>query len=142
MSELLDKWQAKVAGSGQASSTEAEAALHAEIRRHVVGLKGQERMAFLEKHGSDPRVAASLLEAPAFLTGLTEAETKLIRSKIEQAVLDPEIVQAKKDVTRALVDAEHGWTRAQALIGEDAGLRKSADGTWSASVEANADAAA
>ena len=34
-------------------------------------------------------------------------------------------------MTRALADGEHGWNRAQVLIGEDAGLRKSADGTWS-----------
>ena len=60
------------------------------------------------------------------------------RSKIEQAVLDPEIVQAKKDVTRALADSEHGWDRAQVLIGEDAGLRKGADGTWSQPADANA----
>ena len=139
--DRLDKWQAKVAAAVRPAATEAEAALHAEVRRHAVGLKGQERLAFLERHGSDPRVAASLLEAPAFLTGMTEAERSLIRSKIEQAVLDPEIVQAKKDVTRALADSEHGWDRAQVLIAEDAGLRKSADGTWSAPVDADANAA-
>ena len=96
VSDLLDKWQAKVAAAVKPATTEAEAALHAEIRRHAVGLKGQDRMAFLERHGSDPRVAATLLEAPAFLTGMTEAETKLVGSKIEQAVLDPELSKPRK----------------------------------------------
>ena len=72
---------------------------------------------------------------------MTDTEAKLIRSKIEQAVLDPEIVQAKRAVTGALADIEHGWNRAQVLIGEDAGLRKSDDGTWSDPVEADANAA-
>ena len=110
VSELMAKWEAKVAAAVKPASSEAEAALHAEVRRHVVGLKGRaSASAFLEKHGSDPRVAASLLEAPAFLTGLSDAEIALVKSKIEQAMLPPEIVQAKKDVTKALADSEHGW---------------------------------
>ena len=49
VSDLMDKWHAKVAAAVKPAATEAEAALHAEIRRHVVGLKGQDRMAFLER---------------------------------------------------------------------------------------------
>ena len=87
-------------------------------------------MSFLEQHASDPIVASAVLEAPPFLTGLTPAEALMVKHKIEATVLPREIGEAKNAVSNAMTDTEHGWNRAQTLIGEDAGLHKGADGTW------------
>ena len=142
VSELMDKWEAKVAAAVKPAANESEAVLHGEIRRHVASLKGErERMTFVEKHGADPRVASALLEAPQFLSGIGNAEIALVKNRIEANVLDPEIVQAKVAVTKAMTEAKHGWDRAQALIAEDAGLKRAADGSWNQPEEAKADAA-
>ena len=97
-------------------------------------------MSFLEKNGGDPILAASLLEAPRFLTGLSDAELTLVRTKIEQATLTPEIIEAKGAVSKALTEAERGWLRSQELIAQDAGLTKNADGTWGQPTSAKVDA--
>ena len=141
VSDVLGKWDTKVREAVKPAANEAEAALHAEIRKHVAGLKGQARLAFLEKHAADPRVAASMLEAPKFLTNLTDGEELMIRNLIEARVLPPEIAQAKVAVTKAWGETEHGWARAQDLIGEDAGLRRAPDGSWAQPEQAKADAA-
>ena len=100
--EVVSKWDTRVREAVKPAAPEAEAALHAGIRKHVAALKGGQRLAFLEKHASDPRVAASMLEAPKFLTNLTDGEELMIRNLIEASVLPPEIAQAKIAVTKAL----------------------------------------
>ena len=86
-------------------------------------------MAFLEKNATDPVVAAALLTAPPFLSGLSDAELALVKHKVEQHI-SPEIAEARNATLKAMREAEQGWQRAIAKIGERAGLTKGADGTW------------
>ena len=86
-------------------------------------------MGFLEKNATDPVVAAALLTAPPFLSGLSDAELALVKHKVEQHV-SPEIAEARTATTKAIKDVEQGWQRAIDKIAERAGLTKASDGTW------------
>src|SRR5262245_13789245 len=56
-------------------------------------MKGN-KIAFLENHATDPRVASALLSAPAFLRGLSDAEVGFAKMWIEQFVAT-EIAEAR-----------------------------------------------
>ena len=86
---VMSKWDDQLKAALKPAANEVEAALHGEIRRYVAGLKDKQRLAFLEQNASDPIVAAAVLEAPPFLTGLTSAEAAMIKHKIEASVLPP-----------------------------------------------------
>ena len=102
--------------------------MQAEIRSHLATMKGS-KMDFLGKHATDPRVAAAVLGAPAFLSGLNDTEVVIVKRRIEQYVA-PEVVKEREATLKALQDAEVGWQRAIDKIGERAGLVKAADGNW------------
>jgi len=80
-------------------------------------------MAWLDKHGSDSMVASALLTAPACVSGMSDIEISFLRKKVEQHIA-PEIVEARDAALKALEQAEQGWQRAQAKIGERGGLIK------------------
>ena len=120
----MAKWHRKIADVLKPAKTEAEVGLHAEIRKHVASLKGQERMRFLEKHGSDIAVASALFEAPAFLSGVNDAELALVRHKIEQAHLPPEIAEAKAKTSRAWEELERAARLAPSLVLQFAGMKQ------------------
>ena len=106
----------------------AEATVHAQIRDRLAAMKDG-RMGFLEKNATDPVVAAALLTAPPFLSGLSDAELALVKHKVEQHV-SPEIAEARDATLKAMKEAEAGWQRAIDKIAERAGLTKTPDGTW------------
>jgi hypothetical protein len=81
------------------------------------------RLSFLEKHASDKMVASALLTAPGFLSGLSEAEIGMVRSKVEKDALSPEIVKARTEVENALREAKVGWGRAATMIAQRGGLK-------------------
>ena len=122
--DQMAKWSRKVVSILKPAQTEAEVGLHAEIRRHIASLKDQRsRMAFLEKHGSDIAVASSLFEAPAFLSGVTDAELALVRHKIEAAHLPAEVVEARAKTGRAWAELERAARLAPTLILQFAGMK-------------------
>ena len=83
--------------------------LHCEIRSHLASLKSGDRVAFIDAHASE--VAAAVLSAPSFLSGLTPAELGVVRQRIE-ARANPEIAAAKAATLQALADAKaDGETR-------------------------------
>jgi len=63
------------------------------------------------------------------LSGLTDAEVAIVHRRVEQHVA-PEIADAMDTTLKAMREAEQGWQKAIAKIGERAGLSKCADGTW------------
>ena len=87
------------------------------------------KMGFLEKNAADPVVASAILTAPSFLSGLSDVELAVVKHKVEQHV-SPEIAEARAATLKAMKEAEQGWQRAIAKIGERAGLTKGPDGTW------------
>jgi hypothetical protein len=117
----MRSWDDKVAAAVKPASTEAEAVLHGEIRRHVAGLSDERaRMS----GGSDPAVASALLEAPPFLSNLSEVEIAYVRAQVEQKHLSPEMVEAKARVTRAMAELDRASRAAPALVAQRAGLTK------------------
>jgi hypothetical protein len=100
--------------------------VHAQIRDRLFAIK--DRMTFLEQNGVDPVIASAVLTAPQFLSGLSEAELKMLRHKIETHI-SPEITAARQSSAQALAEVEQGWERAQAVIAQRAGLVKNAEGT-------------
>lgn len=63
------------------------------------------------------------------MSGLDEAELALVKHKVEQHV-SPEIAEARAATLKALEQAEAGWRKAIAKIGERAGLIKAPGGIW------------
>lgn len=124
----MQLWAEKVGMTIKPASNIHEATVHAQIRDRLFAMK--DRMSFLEQNGVDPVIASAVLMAPQFLSGLTEAELKMLRHKIETHI-SPEITAARQSSAQALVEAEQGWERAQAVIAQRAGLVKNAEGTWS-----------
>lgn len=111
----MQKWADKISANIKPAADQSEAVLHAQIREKVSNLK-EGRMAFLQKHGTDPAVASALLEAPPFLSNLSEPELALLRIEVEKKYLSPEIIEAKTKVGKALLEAERGLRAAQAMI--------------------------
>jgi hypothetical protein len=98
---------------------------------------GHDRMRVLEKYGGDPAIASAILTAPTFLSGLSDTEVAMVRHKVEQHV-PTEIIEARERTAKALRELEQGWQRAQDVIGQRAGLRKGASGSWGEPADAAA----
>ncbi len=121
------KWEEKTGMVIKPPANIAEAVVYSEIRAHLAAMK-ENKVDFVERHLSDPRVTSAVLSAPPFLSGLTDAEIAVVQTRIEQHVA-PEIAGARDATLKAVKEAEHGWQRAMDKIGERAGLTKGADGT-------------
>ena len=91
-------------------------------------MKGN-RMAFLERHVADTRVASAVSGAPPFLSGLRDTELALVQKRVEQYVA-PEIAKARDATLKAMSEAEDGWQKAIDKIGERGGLTKGPEGAW------------
>ena len=107
------------------SGSVGAAMVQAEIRSHLASVKAGDRIAFIDVHTTE--VAAAVLAAPSFLSGLTPAELGIVKQRIE-ARANPELANAKAETTRALADAEASWRSAVRQIRERAGLGKPLDG--------------
>ena len=99
-----------------------------EIRAHLAAMK-ENKMRFLAKHVADGQVAAAVLSAPSFLSGLSDEEFSFLRTRVEEHVA-PGVVKARTETLKALEHAEQGRQRALDKIAERAGLTKGPDGTW------------
>ena len=95
------------------------------------------KVSLIDQHAADQRVASAVLGAPAFLSGLTEAEMAIVHQRVEQHV-SPEFANARDAMRKALTEAEQGWQRAQDVIGQRADLTRGADGSWSHPADAGA----
>jgi hypothetical protein len=91
-------------------------------------------MVFIDAHATD--VAAAVLGAPAFLSGLTDADISIIKAQVGKRVA-PEIAKAKVETLKAMQDAETGWRSAIAQISERGGLGGAHDGMVRAATAAD-----
>ena len=121
----LTKWNEQLGLTPKAPESVGDAMIHAEIRSHLASLKAGDRMAFIDAHATE--VAAAVLAAPAFLSGLSPTELGVVKQRIE-ARANPELAKSKAETTRALADAEAGWRSAIRQISERAGLGRPHDG--------------
>jgi hypothetical protein len=72
-------------------------------------------------------VAAAVLAAPSFLSGLTPAELGVVKQRIE-ARANLEIAEAKAETAKALQETEAGWRAAIRQISDRGGLGRPHDG--------------
>jgi hypothetical protein len=114
------RWDARIADALKPPKDHVEATLHAQIREHVSQMK-EGRVQFLNEQGGDPSVAAALLLAPPFLSGLSEGEVTMLQHKIEVAALGPEVGQARAETAKAWAATQSGWDGVAALITERVG---------------------
>jgi hypothetical protein len=119
------KWNKQLGLTPKAPESVGDAMGHAEIRSHLAALKAGERLAFIDAHASE--VAAAVLTAPGFLSGLSPAELGVVRQRIE-ARADPEVAKAKAETAKALQATEQGWRAAQKQISDRGGLDRPHDG--------------
>ena len=103
------------------------ATIHAQIRERVSSMTSAERMSFLAKNASDPVIAAAILSAPAFLSGLADHEMTMVRHQVESRSIPPEVAEARVEVAKALAKTERGWTRSIEVIEQRGGLQLSKD---------------
>ena len=123
---IAAKWQAKIDAvlAKPEADDAATAVLFWELRDKFAQLKDEPaRISWIQRYGNDPLIPSALLNGPAGLTGLSEAERALLQNKAE-ALADPKIVEAKSKVTRALAELERGFRAAPALVAQCAGLDK------------------
>lgn len=103
----LSNWDKQLGLTPEQPATIGDAMIQAEVRSHLAALRGGDRMAFIDAHATE--VAAAMLAAPSFLSGLTPAE--LGKQRIE-ARANPEIAKAKAETAKALQETEDGWRAA------------------------------
>jgi hypothetical protein len=120
---MRQKIQAQIA-QGE-PKTSAEAALAGEIRAYI-GKQQNPAMAAVQQK-NDPRVIAAILNAPAFLSGLTDEQLGTFRA----AALDSsDPAQEERQVSNALDVCRAAIRAAQHMIARRADLRRDPDGAW------------
>src|SRR5207249_54995 len=103
----------------------AEATLTSEIRAYIA--KQQSPAMAAIQHKNDPRVVAAVLNAPAFLSGLTDEEVGQVRSA---ALESTDSALEEREVSHALGVCREAVKSAQRLIARRADLRHDPDGKW------------
>ena len=119
------KWDKQLGLTPEQPVKVGAAMIYAEMRSHLASLKAGDRMAFIDSHATE--VAAAVISAPAFLSGLSPTELDVVKQRIE-ARSNPELAKSKAETTRALADAEAGWRNAVRQISERGGLKKGHNG--------------
>ena len=117
----ISKWDVQLGLTPEQPATIGDAMIQGEIRSHLASLRSGDRMAFIDSHATE--VAAAVLAAPSFLSGLTHAELGVVKQRIG-ARANPEIAEAKAETTKALAHAEQGWRAAIRQINDRAGRGK------------------
>lgn len=141
VASMQARWQAQLGLKFKTAETEAQAVLHAQIRDRLFHMKdSRDRLSFLEKHAGDMTVLAAILEAPPCVSNLSTAELAMVQVKA-QGHLNPDIIAARDEASKALQELEQGWERAQVVIAQRAGLQKGQDGVWTQPADAAANAA-
>jgi hypothetical protein len=104
-----------------------DVALAQEIRNYVGKQKSPIDVAV--KSMSDPRVLSAILNAPAFLSGLSDVEFKLVRERA-RAALHPEQVQMQQQLTKARDELRAGIAATKRMLLERCELRDDDDGQF------------
>ena len=118
----ISTWDKQLGLTLEQPGTVGDAMIHAEIKSHLAALRSGDRMAFITTE-----VAAAVLAAPSFLSGLTTAELGVVKQRIEVRA-NPKIADAKAETAKALAHAEQGWGAAIRQINDRAGVGRSHDG--------------
>ena len=116
----LDHLEKKMVDLPQPPTNVADVALAQEIRSYVARQKSPIDVAV--KSMSDPRILSSILNAPAFLSGLSDTEFKVVRERA-RAALHPEQVQMQQQLTKARDELRAGIAAAKRMLLERCEIR-------------------
>ena len=108
--EYLEK---KMIDLPQPPTNVADVALAQEIRSYISKRKSPIDVAM--KSVSDPRILSAILNAPSFLSGLSDAEFKVVRERARVA-LHPEQVQMQQQLTKARDELRAGIAAAKRML--------------------------
>ena len=103
----------------------AEPHIAVEIRSHLAKQKSPIMAALKQKN--DPRVISAVIEAPAFLSGMTEEEASTLRAN---ALAGTEQHKEVIEITKAIEVCRNAVKSAAAMIGVRAKMRKRHGGEW------------
>jgi hypothetical protein len=123
------KWEAMTAKAIKKPTDANDVAVAMQVRDKLANMK-ESRMAWLEKHADDPVIFSAIMSAPQALSGLTDAEWRLVQLKAEAKALPPDVREAKLAVAKAWSELQRGWRTARARITHGGGLEKAPDGSW------------
>jgi hypothetical protein len=116
----MAKWDEELGLLSKPPATIGESVQLSEIRSYLSAMSDN-RLNFVAQHAHDPRVVAAVLGAPAFLSGLTDADIGMLKTQIAKRVA-PEVAEAKAETTKALQETEAGWRAAIRQISDRGGL--------------------
>ena len=111
--ENIDYLETKMVDLPQPPTHIADVALAQEIRQYIRGQKSPIDLAV--KSISEPRILNAILNAPAFLSGLSDTEFNLVRERARTA-LHPEQAQMQKSLTRALDELREGSAATKRML--------------------------
>jgi hypothetical protein len=127
IAQVTQRWQDRIDVNIKRPTNPHEEAVQAQIRDRLFNM-GDGRMSWLEKNIDDTLISA-VVAAPAYVSGLTEAEYQFVKLQLERHA-PPEIIEARAFVQKASAEIERGWRAVIARVGERASLTKGPDGTW------------
>jgi hypothetical protein len=116
----IDYLEMKMIDLPQPPTNVADVGLAQEIRSYISKQKSPIDAAM--KSMSDPRILSAILNAPPFLSGLTDAEFKVVRERA-RAALHPEQVQMQQQLTKSLEELRAGLAAAKRMLLERCELR-------------------
>jgi hypothetical protein len=98
-----------------------------EVRAHVARQKSP--IDFVRKQMADPRVLGAVLNAPAFLSGLGDAEFNHVREQARRA-LHPEQDEQQTKLRKAIEELRAGVEACRRLVLQRCELREDGDGQY------------
>jgi len=117
----LEKWNKEFEGHLEQATTTHTATVYSKLWDRCHDLQGAKRLAWLHRHGTDPRFASALLTAPTAVTGLEPNELRSLRERFEKAV-HPEAAEDRPRTLEALDDLDRGARNAITRICQAAGV--------------------
>ncbi len=118
----LAKWRTEFEAHLKQATTTHEAAVYSELWNRCYKMQGAERLAWLNKHATDPTFASALLTAPTAVTGLKSEELHFLREQYEKVVC-PEAAEDRPLTLDALDDLDRGARNAINKICQSAGIK-------------------
>lgn len=93
--DQVEEIQRRIGRAIEPPTEPAAVAVASDIRRHVAGLSRTERSRFLSQNAANAEVAAAILAAPPFLSGLSADELEAYRDQVVEALLPAEAAKLK-----------------------------------------------
>jgi hypothetical protein len=120
------EWDKELFKAIKAPETLSESVVQTEIRAHLAAMTDN-RLAFLDKHATDPQVVAAVFGGPPFLSGLSDADVATFKMLVARRT-NPTLAKARDDALTALTDCERGHRNALRAIRECGGLKRDDNG--------------